>query len=499
MIAFLLTGLMLLGTFSPALAVEAVVGRADVYGGGAWITCSFPAEEEMVLELPATLDRDSLSVTSRGAEVLHWTVEERPAPGWLPPALGPLRDEVDRARAQVQLLRARSAALRQAVGHLEKALPEARDGADLETFVDRAQRKREGLELRLLETADLEKTALSECEALEALLVSRRPEVESVLILSASTKGEGDVIVRGWSAHASWRPAYRLDLAASTGETRWRLDGLLSQRTGLPWRGEVAFHSGTPRDDLDLPELPPLVVDVAVPLRAAKRMEALSAAPSVLLDSYGNGGERRESTTDVVLTAEAETPGDGTEVRVELEAFSLTGRTDLTLWGELSPRAWLLWKADGLDRTLLAGQAELFVDGTPTGRTFIAERGAGQPLELPFGQSPLVKVLREEILPRQGSGWTGRGRLERGYRLVLSSGLARPQAVTLRDRLPVSANEKIKVESVEFSTEPTERDEEGRLSWELTLEGGASAEITVRYRLSYPGDGEIVFYGGGRP
>lgn len=494
----LAAALLLLGAASAAWAQELRAGRVDVYGGGALVRLSAVAEAEMVLEVPATLEKGSLAVTgSGGAEVLHWTVEERPAPNWIPPALEALRDEVDRARTEVELLDARSAALKQAVGHLERALPEVTDGASLEAFVDEAQRKREALELRLRETAQLREKAQLELEALERLLESRRPDAESLLVLYLATEGSGTVEVTGWSREARWRPLYRVDLDSTSGETVWRLDALVSQKTGLSWEGPVAFHSGAPRQGLDLPELAPLVVDIRPPLKTAR--VAMEAAPTGFKAEMYDEAERIETATDVVLAARASVPGDGTEVRVGLERFSLKGKADLSVLGELSDRAWLLWEAEALDRALLPGETELFVDGLPSGRTGTAESSAGQKLAMPFGESPLVRVSREELLPLEGSGWTGRGRLERGFRLTVSNGLDRPQTVTVRDRLPVSVNEKVKFESVSFSTEPSEHDDEGLLTWKLTLDGGASQEITVRYRLSYPGDSEIVFYEGDLP
>lgn len=494
----LLASLLVFFTTAAARGQVLEVREVDVYDGGALMRLAAEAEGEMAFELPATLDKSTLAVAgSGGAEVLHWTVEERPAPAWLPPALEELRDEVDRARTEVDLLDARTAALKQAAGHLERALPEGADGEELDDFVDGALRKREALELRLRETETLRARAQADLEGLERLLKERRPETESLLLLVLSTEGEGTVEVTAWSDRAGWRPLYRVDLDSATGRARWRLDGLVTQKTGLSWEGPVAFHSGAPRRGLNVPDLPPLAVDIRPPFKAARTgMEAARLAMDSVSFSEAPAEERLETATDVILKGTASVPGDGREVRVGLEGFSLEGEAELTLFGELSPRAWLLWKTERLDRALLPGQAELFVDGLPSGRTALAERSAGQKLEMPFGESPLVTVAREELLPQEGSSWTGRGRLERGYRLTVSNGLNREQTVTVRDRLPVSVNEKVKVEPVTVAPEPSERDDEGRLTWKVTLEGGGRAEITVRYRLFYPGDSEIYFYGG---
>jgi hypothetical protein len=154
----------------------------------------------------------------------------------------------------------------------------------------------------------------------------------------------------------------------------------------------------------------------------------------------------------------------------------------------------VLWDLKRADRAFLAGKAELSIDGSPSGRTGMPALSTGQPLSMAFGTSPLVRAERKDLLDREGSSWTGKGRMERGYAITVTNGLDRTATITVKDRIPVSVQEKIRIEGLEISPEPAERDDrEGLLAWPMELAPGQTGQVTVRYRIAYPGDREITF------
>jgi len=75
----------------------------------------------------------------------------------------------------------------------------------------------------------------------------------------------------------------------------------------------------------------------------------------------------------------------------------------------------------------------------------------------------------------------------------VSNGLAEAVTLKVKDRIPVPANESIKVQDVALSPEPAERDEKGFLTWEVKLEKGQSRQISVKYTVTYPSDKELIF------
>ena len=69
-----------------------------------------------------------------------------------------------------------------------------------------------------------------------------------------------------------------------------------------------------------------------------------------------------------------------------------------------------------------------------------------------------------------------------------------PSKVTLqlKDRIPLSAQEKITVETVTVDPKPAEQTNQNILTWKIDLNPGAKKTVRVVYRLGYPSDKEII-------
>ncbi len=494
-----LTKITILAAAVLAMAASAMAaGRlsadtADVYPRGARLVMEVPAEEALRLELPATLDEKTLTVEGvDGTIVRDWSVRSLPAADWLPGSLDDLRGEIAEARSELGLQESRRTSLQQAAAQLETLEPETKSAEEAERFVIHMMKRRETLEQEIRTTTLALEAARDRLKILQELLESRRPAVKDrVLELRAACEGKGNVRIRAWTNQAGWAPRYRMDMNSADGSVSGRLEALVHQKTGLPWEGRVTVHSSRPRYSLDVPELTPLVVDFEEErpyLGETRSMKAMSLAVDETMAPEEN---RLETVTDVALSAEGSVAGDGLRQALTLETFALAGEMSLVAVPSISPQAWVLWEMEAADRAFLPGRVELSIDGSPSGRTRMPALGAGQPLALAFGTSPLIRTEREELPAREGSSWTGKGRMEQGYAITVTNGLKRSAEVTLKDRIPVSAQEKIRIESVEISPEPDGRDDRGMLNWDLALAAGESATVTVRYRIAYPGDREI--------
>jgi len=128
----------------------------------------------------------------------------------------------------------------------------------------------------------------------------------------------------------------------------------------------------------------------------------------------------------------------------------------------------------------------------PSGKTFIETSGRGETLKLAFGKVPLVTAVIEEAVPLEGTTW-GRGKLEKAFTLSVTNGMGTPTNVRLLDRVPVSAQEKIRIEVLALDPRPSRQDDRGILTWDLKLAPGETRKLTVKYRLTYPADQRIIF------
>lgn len=472
-----------------------VAGIVDVYPRGALLTMKFDAAEKMEIELPLTLDRKFIRVEGgEGVEVLDLDIREITRPGWVPPALAPMAQEVNKARVQVDALASRASALEQAVKHLEMAPPSGLKGAELETYIDTAVRKRESIGTKAAETAILLDSARKHYELLKEEYERLFPgDPDRLLLLKASTSGKGSVRVTAWTNSASWRPVYSLELNSSTGEIRGIAGAEVEQKSGITWKGDILLHTVRPRGGISIPEMRPLVVDFLEIAPSVKALRMETAEMAMPMEDASEEPFMEEGLTDVTMKAKGTVPGFGESVRMDSGKFTEKGEVSLVCIPEFSSEAWTVATVKASGRAFLPGEARVSVDGKDTGVTMVPARSMGQELRLPFGTTPLVTAKREEMLPKTGSSWIIKGKHQRGYLITVSNGLSRAVKVKVMDRIPVPARDTIKLQDLILTPEPGEKDDKGYLTWEVDLEKGKSREISVKYTITYPSDRELMF------
>ncbi len=496
--AFVVFGVMVFYGAAREAVAAPMAGVVDVYPRGALMTMRFEAAAKMEIELPLTLDRDSIRVEGGdGVKVLDFDVREITRPGWVPPALTTLAQEVSKARTQADMLTSRAAAFAEAIKQLGEAVPAGLKGAELETYIDTVIKKRESIGIKAAETAVLLEKATKQYELLKEEYEKLFPgDHDRMLLLTVGTEGNGRVTVKAWTDSASWSPVYSLELNSSTGEIKGTAGAEVNQKSGITWKGDILLHTVRPRGGLKIPELISLVVDfleIAPSAKAMRMEEATEMAPSSMMNDLQEEPFMEEGLTDVTMKTKGTVPGFGESVRMDAGRFTEKSEVSLVCMPEFSNEAWTVATVKSAGRAFLPGEAKLSVDGKDTGVTMIPSRSMGQELSLPFGTTPLVTAKREEMLPKTGSSWIIKGKYQRGYVITVSNGLSKSVKVKVMDRVPVPAQDAIKVQDLILVPEPSEKNDKGFLTWEVDLEKGKSKEISVKYAITYPSDKELMF------
>lgn len=471
----------------PAAGQEAAVRTADVYPQGAWVTLEAPAHPEMEVDLPLSFEEDSLRVTGERTRILSVDTSRIQRTGWIFPALADLESRIRKTRSEVDRLEARGASLQQTAKHLQDNVPSSWKPQDLVAFLETGAKRREQAEREIRENARALEKAKAELSRLEQELSGKLPpEPEAATRVRIKTSGGGVIRIRAWTQQASWSTRYSLDLAGKTGLVTFSQEAVVQQKTGLDWNGELVLHTVQPRRSLAAPQLSPLVADFRRPQErndGVAMMMKEAAAPEKVAE---------ETLTDLNLKVRGRTPGDGTLARIFVNRFAFPAETGVVAIPALDREAWLTAEIKSLDRPLLSGTADLYLDGMPSGKTFIETSGRGETLKLAFGKVPLVTAVIEEAVPLEGTTW-GRGKLEKAFTLSVTNGMGTPTNVRLLDRVPVSAQEKIRIEVLALDPRPSRQDDRGILTWDLKLAPGETRKLTVKYRLTYPADQRIIF------
>lgn len=142
---------------------------------------------------------------------------------------------------------------------------------------------------------------------------------------------------------------------------------------------------------------------------------------------------------------------------------------------------------------VLAGKVQAIVDGSTSGSGSLEETLPGEDLTLGLGANQKVTVERRTIAEKgRNSGVFGGKRVEsRSYVNKVTNHMSVPQKIVVRDRVPISKDEKIEVK-LDLPANATPDTETGLFDQEVTLKPGESIELPTKFRVSYPSDWRIT-------
>lgn len=440
---------------------------------------------------------------------------------WTPKQLQALRQELDAQNRTVNELLAKKSALEQTLALLKNSEPDKSNPELLLKFIAEAQTLRLETENAL---AELRATLTNEQEK-QRLLVSEinaRTPQSSTSYTEVTGQAGGTVYLEAFTSAAGWQPKYTLDLSSVSGSVEVKMYIRASQRTGLDYTGNMTLHTKTPDEHITEPQLNPLKAAIKpkqevimsnsmvkysrtnkqfASARAAMSEADMYMAEDAVPEEAGMGATPeapkapavRETLADRTLNIEGLLPGDGTEREYEviMSDLYLDSKIQLVLVPELRNDAWIIASMDEKNEHLIPGEAELRVDHHPGGKIYIEEYGIGQRI-IPFGYARQITAKKTALTEKTGVSWFS-GVFNTGYRIDITNGTKEEQTVTVKDRMPIPTDEKIKLEVKNINPPAKTRDKDNLLTWEITLPAGATVPITVDYALSYPSGEEIEY------
>lgn len=337
----------------------------------------------------------------------------------------------------------------------------------------------------------------------------------AVLELEILQGGELEVDLTYLVSGSEWVPLY--DCRLLEGE-RPRLEvtylAQVTQRTGEGWEDvELTLSTARPALATRPPQLKPWVL--AAPAPATSRAAPASGKPllaGAMVEHRArvseasleeeSGAPEPEVEAAVVMATVASTgaavtyaipvkvsvPSDGTAHKVTVAGIVLEPRLDWVTAPKLVEAVHRRARArNSSPYTFLPGRTSLCAENEHVGSTQVELVASGGELELFFGVDDRVKVQRKLVRREVDKKLlSDRRTLAFGYEIVVESLLDHPITVTVRDQLPTSRHELVKVKGEELQPEPTERTELGLVTWELRLEPAATQTIRIGFVVEHP-------------
>ncbi len=484
-------------------------------------------------ELPLSIEKESVRVSGSGdvavkilsVDVTREHYEYSPSPrikelddelDAVNEAHYALEDELATWQAEADLLEG----LRMASGEYAKGLARGRisiaDQNDLLTYIrtqDSAIRKEQRAlqsQIRAL-TRKREKLEMDLSE-----LRSAQPRHRYQVRVAVAVDGEGQFfpelsyVVRG----AQWHPLYDLhydDLKGSDSRLTIAAYAQVSQRTGQDWQ-DVRLKVSTARPALNqrLPELKPWYIDstmppVPVPVQSAKRTAMLDnrasaedtlmsrpamAAPEKLIDA--DFADAAVHTANAIVTYRVEgsctVATDGSPSKFYLARISPTVDMSYLSIPKHTDAVFRLLKVLNVGAApLLPGQASLFFNDEYIGRTQLDYTPAAGELELLLGIEERIEVTRELTSRKVDKKLLKDDRIVSfAYEVKLKNLLQKAADVELREQMPLSRHEEIKVKLDEVKPQPSKQTDMNILEWHLILESQSEQVVRYAYEVQSP-------------
>ena len=147
------------------------------------------------------------------------------------------------------------------------------------------------------------------------------------------------------------------------------------------------------------------------------------------------------------------------------------------------------------ERVLLPGASSIFLSGEYVGTTQLKMIAPREQFKIFLGIDDAIKIKREQTERTVEKGALLQGDLRRttyAYRITLHNYAAFARNIVLRDQIPVSQHERIKVKTPTIQPQPTERTKLELLTWRFTLPAAGEYKLEYRFMVEHPQDMQVI-------
>ena len=309
---------------------------------------------------------------------------------------------------------------------------------------------------------------------------------------------------------ARWRPEYDVDFTPTRGDkvgqgkARFTVSAVVQQSTGEDWSDvQLVLSTAKPKLGAEAPFPMPLNVSGYEVKEGKVLVEASEKRDSLQTGGAAGQGQAAAASVDdkgqsftLTIPRRVSIVADGRPYWVPVDVIEAKAEAKLVTVPKLSPYVYHLVKLDNpAPYPLLAGRLHSFRKGRFVGDSNMEYRGPGEPMEISLGIDEEVKVTRAPVQKQNNKGGflSSNKHIVHEYEIELSNRTDGGATVELRENLPVTKIEDVKVEiNGEKTTSGFVHDENrGFLTWSVAMKKGEKKKIGLAYRITLPDDWKV--------
>ena len=198
--------------------------------------------------------------------------------------------------------------------------------------------------------------------------------------------------------------------------------------------------------------------------------------------SNGDVIEEGIANTRFEIKKQYSIPTDGDVSVIEINKFSVPASFAYFTAPVINENVFLTAKIGNWEQyNLLPGEANVYFEGSYSGKTNINPQATTDSLTVSLGVDPNVVVKRNQLNDFKKNNFIGNNKIfNKAYEIELKNNKASNIDLVLMDRIPISQNKEIKLEDVETGTS-NYNSKKGLLEWKVNI----STKETKKYKFSY--------------
>jgi len=479
----------------------------------------------IVSGLTSMLDPQSIQVSGKGNFIILGTSHQQNYLSELnmPKMLKSLKDSVELLQKQVQLEQSQKEILNKEEQMLMSN--QKIGGANQNLTVAELKAMADFYRSRLTEIVSTRMREDDKIKKLNELVVKLQQQINSqnemyqrntseiVIGLSADAPANAEFEISYVVGNAGWVPQYDIRAINTKSPLQLSYKANVFQSTGEEWKNvKLKLSTANPNESGLKPELIAWYLDFYQPVSYSYSYDkkAKSPAPSMAMRKVDVSGEIAKeeapaasvaeyvSTIQTSLNTEFDislpytVSSANKPTLVDIRNYELKADYNYSAAPKLDKDAFLLAKATGWEElSLLPGEANIFFEGTFTGKSFIDPNNIKDTLSLSLGRDKRIVVKREKQKELTSRKFIGTNQKESyAWEISIRNTKAEAIKISLEDQIPVSQNSQIEVTAVDIAGGKYNKDT-GKLSWDLNLQPNETKKMVFKYEVKYPKDKQV--------
>lgn len=468
--------------------------------------------------LAEKIDVNSVNVSAKGDAVILAVVqrfdylrsqEKSPKIVMLEDSLEALNQKIQTKQNEIEVLKTEIDLLlaNKEIGSKDKGV----SVAELQKMAEYFSKRLNEIKSQQLQLANVIKKTEKEIDRIKNQLEElnnklNQPTNELIVTVSAKNQSTIEFDLSYITYQAGWSPVYDIRVAKLNQPASLSYRANVWQNSGLEWNDvNLILSTRNPWQNNTKPELYPWFIDfernslrkgargevpqsITLQMQDEVKVEADAAAPYFVFDV-----EQKQLSVEFTPSIKYTIPSDGKQHAAVIQDYTLNASYEYYAAPRFDNNAFLVaYLTEWNNFNLLPGETHIYFENSYVGKSFINPFTSKDTLTISLGSDRNISVTKETLKDFTEQKFLSKD-VERifGYEIKIKNNKNIPVKILVEEQIPLSKNEEIEVELIDNSG-GVYTSEDGKIKWNVSLDGNKSETKKLVYSVRYPKDKAII-------